>query len=270
MSKKDFHFPFQYKEWLVSTSDWDADIRGWYINLLCHQADKGMLPDDDESLAVLAGVKFSQYARFKNVLKATLKAKFQANAQGMLVNLKLDELLHERKEYLNTKSKSGVIGGLIKKGRVLYPNFEDWETVAEQLLACDLHDMSMEDKEDLLKAKVQANIKAKGKPSIDSDSIDNNKIKKVVELYHHFCPTLPRVKELSKTRHATIKARIKEHGIKNITEVLQAAGQSQFLTGQNKESWTATFDWLLKPSNLIKVLEGNYKNKTKSTGVTVN
>ena len=37
--------------------------------------------------------------------------------------------------------------------------------------------------------------------------------------------------------------------------------ESSFLKGQNNKNWTITFDWLIKPSNFIKVLEGNYTDK---------
>ena len=39
--------------------------------------------------------------------------------------------------------------------------------------------------------------------------------------------------------------------------------ESNFLMGDNDKKWKVTIDWILKPSNIIKVLEGNYKNKTK-------
>ena len=176
MSKKDFHFPLMYKEWLVSTAGWDADLRGWYINLLCHQADKGELPPDDESLAELAGVKFSNFKRFQDVFEANLKAKFQANEQGMLVNLTLDEILHDRKEYLSNRSKSGTVGALIKKGKRMFPDFEDWDEVADQLIKIDLEPMTMKQKEATLKANIKATIKAKNKLSFIDNDNDNNSI----------------------------------------------------------------------------------------------
>lgn len=41
--------------------------------------------------------------------------------------------------------------------------------------------------------------------------------------------------------------------------------ESEFLKGKNERHWTATFDWLMKPNNMTKVLEGNYRNKGTST-----
>ena len=40
--------------------------------------------------------------------------------------------------------------------------------------------------------------------------------------------------------------------------------RSDFLTGRNG-SWNGCgFDWVMKPSNLIKIMEGNYDNKPAS------
>lgn len=60
-----------------------------------------------------------------------------------------------------------------------------------------------------------------------------------------------------------IMARMQEHGEAAVMEMLEIAGRSKFLAGQNTHQWTATFDWLFKPTNFIKTLERNYDDKTK-------
>ena len=39
--------------------------------------------------------------------------------------------------------------------------------------------------------------------------------------------------------------------------------QSDFLTGRNGVWNNCNFDWCMKPTNYIKIIEGNYKNKEK-------
>ena len=70
---------FFINDWLTSTAEMDADIRGWYLNLLLHNYDKKDLPNDVEKLAVLCNVKFSEYERFKQVFEQVLKQKFELN-----------------------------------------------------------------------------------------------------------------------------------------------------------------------------------------------
>lgn len=61
-------------------------------------------------------------------------------------------------------------------------------------------------------------------------------------------------------RYTMLQARIKEYGIDSIIAAIENINNSSFLKGQNRKGWTITFDWLIKPNNFIKVLEGNYKD----------
>ena len=58
-------------------------------------------------------------------------------------------------------------------------------------------------------------------------------------------------------------ARIKEHGEEAIYKMIDQVKDSSFLRGNNKQSWTANFDWCIRPSNFVKVLEGNYLDTSK-------
>ena len=66
---------------------------------------------------------------------------------------------------------------------------------------------------------------------------------------------------ISDKRKTLIRARINEHGKEHFAEVIKKAAASDFLRGQNKNSFTATFDWIIKPTNFEKILSGNYGNK---------
>ena len=65
---------------------------------------------------------------------------------------------------------------------------------------------------------------------------------------------------LSDSRKGMINARIKSYGKKTFADMIRKAYQSDFLKGQNKKGWTASFDWLIKPTNFEKVISGNYDN----------
>ena len=100
--------------WLSSTAEMDADCRGWYLNLLLHQYDKKDLPNDIERLAVLAGVKFSEYERFKQVFEQVLKQKFKQTESGRLANENASEIIRKRETFKDKRSQSGKIGYVIK------------------------------------------------------------------------------------------------------------------------------------------------------------
>lgn len=70
-----------------------------------------------------------------------------------------------------------------------------------------------------------------------------------------------------KDRDRLLKARIKEYGVDTILQAICNVRKSDFLLGKNKNGWTITFDWFIKPNNFPKVLDGNYDNKGKAAAV---
>lgn len=86
----------------------------------------------------------------------------------------------------------------------------------------------------------------------------------VLDAYHECCPSFPAVMKLTETRRRAIKARLKDYGLEEIKRAFSLAGQSDFLKGSS--GWQASFDWLMKPANMTKVLEGNYTNRASPAG----
>jgi hypothetical protein len=86
----------------------------------------------------------------------------------------------------------------------------------------------------------------------------------VLDAYHECCPSFPAVMKLTETRKRAIKARLNDFGLDEIKRAFSLAGQSDFLKGSS--GWQASFDWLMKPANMTKVLEGNYTNRASPAG----
>lgn len=72
---------------------------------------------------------------------------------------------------------------------------------------------------------------------------------------------LPEVKKMSEPRKKRISVLEKQYGKKSIQVVIEKTRDSDFLQGENKEGWIASFDWILKPANFLKILEDNYANR---------
>lgn len=83
----------------------------------------------------------------------------------------------------------------------------------------------------------------------------------IVDLYNRFCPSFPSLKNLSEARKKAIKARLNTYSVEDFEKMFKKAEASDFLKGANNKNWSATFDWLIKDSNMAKVLDGNYDNK---------
>lgn len=65
---------------------------------------------------------------------------------------------------------------------------------------------------------------------------------------------------ISDKRRSSVRARIREHGKEAFAEMIEMAINSNFLKGDNKTGFRATFDWMIKPTNFQKIIEGNYNN----------
>lgn len=85
----------------------------------------------------------------------------------------------------------------------------------------------------------------------------------IADMYNEICISFPKLTKLSNARKKAIGARLKEYSIENFRDLFYGAETSNFLKGKNERNWSATFDWLLKDSNMAKVLDGNYSNKGK-------
>lgn len=83
-------------------------------------------------------------------------------------------------------------------------------------------------------------------------------------LFNTICISLPQVRLLTKKREGHIKtllSTLEEFGLTPI-DYLKKVENSDFLSGRS-EKWRATFDWIINPSNAVKIIEGNYSGEEK-------
>lgn len=80
-------------------------------------------------------------------------------------------------------------------------------------------------------------------------------------------PRIPKVQNLSPTRVASLELRFENiGGLPGWARMLEIIKQSPHLLGDNDRGWTVTFDWVLNPKNLTKIMEGNYVRKQSGNG----
>ena len=100
--------------------------------------------------------------------------------------------------------------------------------------------------------------------------------KAVIELYHENLPTMRRVEVWNETRAGYLRQRWREVATElaqekaiEVVDVLnwwaeffQSVGKSRFLTGRvnskDGRAFVADLEWILKPSNFAKIVEGKY------------
>ena len=101
----------------------------------------------------------------------------------------------------------------------------------------------------------------------------NCPFEKLNDLWKRYCAALPQMAAWSDTRRAHVRARWRQawvegkweseqQGLDWFAGLFQTVAASKFLTGRvpskDRKPFVCTFDWLMKPENFLKVLEGKY------------
>lgn len=90
--------------------------------------------------------------------------------------------------------------------------------------------------------------------------------KEIVDLFNGICKSLPKVTNPDTWKNPSRKNRIRalwkqEPKLSTWQELFEKVEESDFLTGRSGKWAGANFDWILKPNNLQKIIEGNYDNR---------
>lgn len=137
--------------------------------------------------------------------------------------------------------------------------------------------LQIESEKKLLLGQMSGQMSDKSTPEIEIEKeieidididIEKEKVtcQQIADLYNDICISFPSVKTLSDTRKKAIKARLRVYSLEDFKTLFTKAEASDFLKGSNDRNWSANFDWLIKDSNMAKVLDGNYDNKPKKAG----
>ena len=92
--------------------------------------------------------------------------------------------------------------------------------------------------------------------------------KAVINLYHTHCPSLPKVVKIPMSANSTrmLNSRIKENPSEDFWKpFFISVESSNFLTGKSDTVFLADFHWLIRPTNMEKVINGRYDNREDYT-----
>lgn len=146
------------------------------------------------------------------------------------------------------------------------------QTATDRISKFELHNSEFEEQYQRLHSEI-TNKEKSIKEKVDSEKQsfspsptekkESGTCQKVVDSFNKTCTSLPQVRSLTDKRKRAIKLILKKYSLKELETVFKKVEESAFLNG-NSDKWSgATFDWILKESNFIKVLEGNYDDKGK-------
>lgn len=125
------------------------------------------------------------------------------------------------------------------------------------------------------KEKEEEKEKENNKEEYKYDNKDNNKkenkekntppegdasereLKEIVDSFNSICYSLPKVTKLTESRRCAVRSAKALLGDKDFAQLFGYVQRSDFLTGR-KGGWRASFDWIMQPEHVIKILEKNY------------
>ena len=95
---------------------------------------------------------------------------------------------------------------------------------------------------------------------------------KILEMYYELCPSMSKVRPVNKYTDEikrNVKARYAEYTLEDFTTVFKKAEASDFLNNRADVTFQASFDWLMRPKNFSKALNGNFDNIAKKPKETI-
>jgi uncharacterized protein YdaU (DUF1376 family) len=94
-------FPFYVQDFIYGTRLMTAEEVGGYIRLLCHQWDKGHLPDDDDVLKRISGIKKTKTLKM-------IREKFVMGDDQLLRNLRMEDIRRKQQQHNEQRRASAL------------------------------------------------------------------------------------------------------------------------------------------------------------------
>lgn len=114
-----------------------------------------------------------------------------------------------------------------------------------------------------------AGARNEAKPTKKEDKIDFEKVRQQFNRIME-AKKIPKLKgKIAGQRKAFFEARVRENGIVSVYRVMIKAAESNFLNGGGGKGWIANFEWIYKPNNFPKVLDGYYDNQRSPQTPTI-
>ena len=216
----------------LKVASMNMEERGIYITLLAYSWLENGLPDTPEKLARLCGNPDGWESSWLTVGECFFLAD-----DGKLYNSKMEEIREELISYKNKMSSAG------KKG------------------------MESRWKNNLVKTKLKQGYNSSSSTSTSTSTStkkkkDSTPYKGIVDKFNDTCGDyLPKVTKVTESRKRQMRKLW--HDVEgDFRGFFDMVASSDFLCGTGDNSnWKANFDWVIKESNRVKIMEGVYDNK---------
>lgn len=170
---------------------------------------------------------------------------------GLVKEVAEDELfLTQTPELTYSESESAERVRRHRKRKALQCN--DDVTLRNKLVTPDIDNKILD---------IDTDIESKGNAPKGTTPHPHVDYQSIVDDYNATCTKLPTCRKLTDARRKAIQARLNTFTPEELHQVFINAQNSPWHTGQNKDNWTANFDWLMEDANAVKMLEKGSPSK---------
>ena len=260
-SKVDIWMPLYVADYLSATSRLTTEQHGAYLLILMDYWKNGPPPDNDGVLAQITRLSPSAWSNARTMLEAF----FQVES-GQWSHHRVDEELAKANHNKEVNRRRGVAGAAAKYGK------KDAPTMLEASLGDSTSPSPSPSPISSSSSTTNTNIC----PPDGGPALPDCNHQAVIDLYHQQLPTLRRVEVWNAARQGYLRQRWREVAAELGKEKPISAGavldwfndffghiqKSRFLVGKvngkDGRAFTADLEWILKPSNFAKIVEGKY------------
>lgn len=253
--------PFFGDAYLADTTHLGLDEHGAYFLLMlaAWRHPDCVLPDDDAKLARIVGLTKYKWLKIR---PAVIGGFWELNSDGMLYQPRLQKEFAYLLNQSKTNSKNAKSGHEKNKSAQKFAiNLKKNE---QKILkkSSKIIDQVIENKE----TAPLRNGMRKACPSTSTSHLLIEVINKIIIEWNKMAGEagLQKVHKLTSSRERAFKARLKDYTEAEFMTAIETIPTKSFLIGQNDRGWSANIDWLLRPSTITKISEGQYANKKSS------
>ena len=176
------------------------------------------------------------------------------DTDGMLV-------LSEHKNLVGSETDYSVQKRLQREGVKSLQGVDNVHSDVHKIVHTDNRDKILDNRDKDIRDTEVESTEIDNTPQAEAEHCPFVKIK---DLYHSICISYPKLRSLDGNRKKAVAARWRMYkDLKIFEELFTIAESSDFLKGNNDRNWSADFDWMMKPTNFSKILEGKYGNRNK-------
>ncbi len=277
-ARPDTWMPLYWGDYLRDTGHLSTAEHGAYLLLIGHYWTTGKaLPDNDVLLARIARMSSEEWSESKQIILA-----FFQKRGGLWYHHRVADELEKRKRVFKARSYAGKFDSSKANQNSNKPSTKSDQTANPSSPSPSPSLPSPSPTSPFFPTPTPSALSKGQRPSFttlrkaESKPINSSKAHQkpntarenadlMMEMWNELASKnlcLPTVRKLTRLRITQAALRLKEiGGIDVWQEALDKIEISRHCLGDNDRGWVANFDFMLQPSSLRKVLEGNYDDR---------